>query len=66
MMRKRTSFFIKIPEIKVILSEAFFLVYAYFQAHCSHHEGHEEHEETFNHSQLHFFIEACLKACLNN
>jgi len=52
MMRKRTSFFIKIPEIKVILSEAFFLVYAYFQAHCSHHEGHEEHEEDWKTKHL--------------
>ena len=32
--------------IKVLLSEAYFLVNAYFQAHCSHHEGHEEDWKT--------------------
>jgi len=36
----------------VLLSEAYFLVYAYFQAHCSHHEGHEEHEEDWKKKRL--------------
>ena len=37
---------------RILLSEASFLVYVYFQAHCSHHEGHEEHEEDWNTKRL--------------